>query len=96
MICKPIVGWPCFQWDGRQKDELNAFLKANGGNEARVDEKGRAEILTIFKNESRFIYAVPGSWIRALDKCQFTACTDRRFRECYELVDEKVLTAEPA
>ena len=85
-LCKPKNGQPYLKYDASRPAELNAFLNAHGGNDARFDGEGTAHIHTMVRGESRFVYLKAASWLRCLGPCQFSAMSERVFIETYELL----------
>lgn len=85
-LCKPKAGQPCLKYDAARPYDLNAFLNEHGGNDARFDADATAHIHVLVKGEPRSVYIKPGSWLRCVGPCMFSACSDKVFTKLFELI----------
>lgn len=86
LYCIPKLPQPCIQYDAANVTQLNAFLIENGGVKAQIEDSGKAQILTKIRDEQRFVYCLPGSWVRCFAPGQFTASSNAFFLENFQLV----------
>ncbi|MCK8490743.1 hypothetical protein M0L20_02700 [Spirosoma sp. RP8] len=87
LICQPKQAQPCFFYrSSTDQLALNTFLVHCGGSQATFEPTGKALFATDRKGQSVSIFVMPGSWVRCLDKGQFTAVPDRIFQQQFELV----------
>lgn len=84
--CRLKQPTPCIQYRESEKQALIDFILANGGTAPDFKEKGKAMVPTKVKEDTRFCYVMPGSWLRCMGPGQFSAVASWQFNELYELV----------